>query len=129
VLQAAYAEAQAETGHLEMALETLDDAFTRTERTGQRWIESDLYRIRGDILTHAARPDLAEVALQRAMEIARDQHARTFELRAGLALARVYQATKRDASARALLTSVLEGFSPTQDLSEIEQARLLLAAQ
>ncbi len=130
LLQSACAEAEAEMGRPESALAMLEDAFALGERTGQRWIESDLYRIRAHVLFHGAQPDLAaaEVALRRAIEIARSQHTRTFELRAALSLARLCHATKRNAEARTLLASVIEGFWPTNELPETEQAQALLAA-
>jgi predicted ATPase len=127
---ATHAEAEAEMGRVESALAMLDDAFTVSERTEQHWHDAELHRVRGDILLRADGPDLAaaEAAFTRAIEIARGQQTRTFELRAALSLAGLYQATKRDEAAHALLGPALEGFSPTHEFPEIEQAQSLLAA-
>ena len=56
------------------------------------------------------------------------QHARSFGLRAALALAKLYQSTGRPAEAHAALAPALEGFSPTPEMPEIGEAQALLAA-
>jgi predicted ATPase len=130
LFEACHAETEAGMGRIESALAMLDDAFALSERTGQHWHDAELHRVRGDILLRVDRPDLAaaEVAFARSIEIARGQGTRSFELRAALALAKLYHATQRDEGARALLGPALEGFSPTQEFPEIEQAQTLLAA-
>ncbi len=62
------------------------------------------------------------MAFLAAIAIARHQKARSFELRAALALAQVYQSTGRDAEAHAILGPALEGFTPTPEFSEISEA-------
>jgi hypothetical protein len=62
-----------------------------------------------------------------AIQIARAQQTRTFELRAALSLAKVYQATGRDQAARELLVAASAGFSEEPELPEVEQANRLLA--
>jgi len=125
--EACRAETEAETSHVDSAIATLHDAFAESERTGQH---AELHRVRGDILLRVDRPDFtaAEAAFARAIEIARSQRTRSFELRATLALAKLYHETQRNEAARALLRPALEGFSPTQEFLEIEQAQTLLAA-
>jgi hypothetical protein len=56
------------------------------------------------------------------------QKARSFELRAALSLAKLYHSTDRPADAHAVLAPALEGFSPTPEFPEIEQAQTLIAA-
>ena len=63
-----------------------------------------------------------------AMAVAREQGARSFELRAALSLAKLYQSTARPADAHAVLAPALEGFSPTPEMPEIAEAEALLAA-
>ena len=57
----------------------------------------------------------------------RRQQTRAFELRSALSLAKLYQSSGRAADARAVLAPALEGFSPTPEFAEIEQAQALLA--
>ncbi len=75
-----------------------------------------------------ANPTLAEEAFLTAIAVAREQKARSFELRAALSLAKLYQSTNRAADAHAVLAPALAGFSPTPEFPEIEEAHALLAA-
>jgi hypothetical protein len=70
----------------------------------------------------------AEDAFLTAIAIAQQQKARSFELRAALSLAKLYQSTDRPADAHAVLAAALKGFSPTPEFPKIEQAQVLLAA-
>ena len=66
--------------------------------------------------------------MQAAIAIAQSQKARSFELRAALALAKVYRAADRDADAHAVLAAAVEGFPPTQQFPELTEAQILLSA-
>ena len=68
----------------------------------------------------------AEEAFLTAIAVAQQQKARSFELRAALALAKLYQSTNRAADAHAVLAPALEGFSSTPEFPEIEEAQALL---
>ena len=70
----------------------------------------------------------AEDALLAAVAIAQQQKSRSFELRAALDLARLYNSTSRAADAHALLASALKGFSPTPEFPEIAEAQALFSA-
>jgi predicted ATPase len=128
-LKTLLAEAEAEAGELGAALATVDDVIAETERTGQRWNESDTLRVRGEILLRRdpANTAPAEEAFLSAIAVAREQKARSFELRAALALAKPFQSTGRAADAHAVLAPALEGFSPTPEFPEIAEAQALLA--
>jgi predicted ATPase len=130
LLEAAYAEAQSEMGPVESAVAILDGAFALSERTGQRWHDAELNRLRGNILLKRdpANTAPAEDAFLTAIAVAREQKARSFELRAALSLAKLYQSTGRPADAHAVLAPALEGFTPTPKFPEIEEAQTLLAA-
>jgi hypothetical protein len=65
--------------------------------------------------------------LQAAIAIAQHQKARSFELRAALALAKLYRAANRDADAHTVLLSAVEGFPPTQQLPEFAETQALLS--
>ena len=75
-----------------------------------------------------ANPAPAEEAFLAAIAVAKRQATRSFELRAALSLAKLYQATGRPAEAHAILAPALEGFSPTPEMPEIAEAQALLAA-
>jgi predicted ATPase len=124
------AEAEAATGANALALRVLDDAIAESGRTGQRWYDGEFHRTRGAILLaqDSADPAPAEAAFLTAIAVAREQKARSFELRAALSLAKLYQSANRAIEARDILGPALEGFAPTPEFPEIEEGMGLLAA-
>ena len=119
------AEAEVEAGQTEVALATINHTLAESERTGQRWYDAELHRTRGEILLkqNAANSAPAEQAFLTAIAIAQHQKARSFELRAALSLAKLYQSTNRPAGAYAVLGRALERFAPTRELPEISEAQ------
>src|SRR6516225_3237921 len=122
------AEREAEAGRVEVALATLDAQLAAIEQTGQHWFDAEVHRARGELLLKLQRPDVAaaELAFMRAIEIARGQQTRTFELRAALSLAKLYKTTGRDQLAGALLAPALVGFNAGPEVPEVEEAQRLL---
>jgi predicted ATPase len=112
------------------ALTRIDEALALAVETGEHWSDAFLHRLRGKILLkrHPANMRPAEDALLAAVAIAQQQKARSFELRAALDLARLYNSTSRAADAHALLASALKGFSPTPEFPEIAEAQALFSA-
>jgi predicted ATPase len=127
-LRIALAEVETTAGNPERALAILEDALSTVERTGYRTFEAELHRARGDILLkrNPADPALAEDTYRTAIDIAKKQGARSFELRAALSLAQLYQTTARPLDAHAVLAPALEGFAPTPEMPEIAEAQALL---
>jgi len=70
---------------------------------------------------------LAEEAFLTAIAVAQQQMAKSFELRAALVLAKLYQSTGRAVDAQAVLAAALEGFPPTPEFPEIVEGQELLA--
>ena len=130
MFEAALAEVEAETGKIDASLARMDQAIAEPDQTGERWCQADLHRIRGEILLKRdpANTAPAEEAFFTAIAVAQEQKARNFELRAALSLAKLYQSTNRAADAHAALAPALEGFAPTPEFPEIEEAQALLAA-
>jgi predicted ATPase len=126
----ALAEAEARAGDVDRALTILDEAQATSERTGHRAFDAELHRVRGDMLLKRdpASVGSAEEALQTAITIAKQQGTRSFELRAALSLAKLYQSIGRSVEAHAVLGDALEGFAPTSEMPEIAEAQALLAA-
>jgi predicted ATPase len=122
------AETEARAGDVDRAAPILDEALTTCERIGHRAFEAELHRVRGEILVKSdpANPATAEEALRSAIAVAKRQTTRSFELRASLSLAKLYQSTARAADARKVLASALEGFVPTPEMTEIAEAQALL---
>jgi hypothetical protein len=95
-----------------------------------------LHRIRGEVLLKrdpantapAEEAFLAEAAFRQAIDVARRQQTRAFELLAALSQAKLYQSENRATDARAVLAPALEGFSPTPEFPEIVEGQAMLAA-
>ena len=105
LLKIALAEAEARAGDPAARLAILAKRWRRPTALGSRTFEAELHRARGDILLQRdpANPAPAEDAFLTAIAIAKQQGTRTFELRAALALAKLYRATGREAEAHAVL--------------------------
>jgi class 3 adenylate cyclase/predicted ATPase len=114
----------------EGALTRIDEALALAGETDEHWSDAFLHRCRGKILLKRDPPNTAgaEEAFLAAVAVAQQQKARSFELRAALDLARLYNSTSRSAAAHALLASALKGFSPTPEFPEIAEAQTLLSA-
>jgi class 3 adenylate cyclase/predicted ATPase len=122
-------ELEAATGNLDGALAWIGEGLAIAEETGEHYTDSFLHRLRGEVLWHRAPADLdaSEDAFRGAIVVAKRQGARSFELRAALSLAKLYQSTARPADAHTVLASALEGFSPTPEMPEIAEAQALLS--
>ena len=129
LLKIALAEAEAWAGDPGRAVAILDKALATAERTGHRAFEAELHRARGEILLKRdpANPAPAEDAFLTAIAVAKQQATRSFELRAALSLAKLYQSTARPVDAHAVLAPALEGFAATPEMPEIAEAQALLA--
>ena len=129
LLKAALAKVEAQAGDHDRGLALVDEALTAAAGTGYRTFEAELYRARGDILLtrDPSNPAPTEEAFQTALAIAKKQCARSWGLRAALALAKLYQSTGRPSDAYAVLAPALEGFSPTPEMPEIAEAMSLSA--
>jgi predicted ATPase len=95
-------------GHTEDRLQTLAEAHTLVEQQEERWWEAEIARLRGVLLLRQTGTSQAEAEawLQRALDVARRQEAKSLELRAAMSLARLWQHQGKRAEARALLAPV-----------------------
>jgi predicted ATPase len=124
------AEIYAQTGDTTAGLEVVSDALTLTEHTGERWCAAELYRLRGVLLlaqqgTHS-QWQAAEESLRQALEIAREQHAASLELRAAMDLSRLWRQQGKAAAARQVLADVYERFAEGLDTADLRAAATLL---
>ena len=115
LVKIALAETEARAGDVDRALAILDEALATSERISHRTFDAELHRVRGEMLLKRDPPNQAsaEEALQTAIAVAKRQATRSFELRAALALAKIYRSTARPIEAHAVLASALEGFATT----------------
>jgi tetratricopeptide (TPR) repeat protein len=124
----ALAQAEARAGDPDRAIAIIDEALATVDRLGYGAFEAELHRARGEILLKRdpSIPAPAEEAFQTAIAVAKHQGTRSFELRAALGLAKLYQSTDRLADAHVILAPALEGFAPTAEMPEIAEAQALL---
>jgi class 3 adenylate cyclase/tetratricopeptide (TPR) repeat protein len=130
LLKIALAAAEAQAGDPARGVAILDVELAMCDRTGYRAFEAELHRVRGEILLarNPANPAPAQEAFLTAIAVTKRQDARSYELFASLSLAKLYQSTARPADAHAVLAPALEGFAPTDEMSEIAEAQALLVA-
>jgi hypothetical protein len=123
------AELEAQTLGADSALARIDEALILAHQVDDRCDLPFPHLLRGELLLkrNPSNPAPAEEALQAALEIAKQQGARSWFLRAALALARLYKSTARPAEARAILAPALEGFAQTPEMPEIAEAQALLS--
>ena len=119
------AEAQA-TGHPEEGLATLAEAFAFVAETDERYWEAELHRVQAELLLMQGDGAGAEASLQEALEVARRQRARAWELRATTSLARLWQAQGRVDEAHQVLAEVYGWFTEGFDTRDLQEAKALL---
>lgn len=122
----AIAEVQMKSGQLEEGLGTLSEALAMVEETGERYFEAELHRLQAELLLRKPDEAAAEESLQRAIEIARRQKARSWELRATTDLARLWQGQGKVAAARDALQRIYDWFQEGFDTPDLVEARALL---
>jgi predicted ATPase len=120
------AEAQAKAGHPEEALTTLAEALALVEETDERYFEAELYRLKGELLLAQGDDAGAEASLQKAVEVARRQQARSWELRATTSLCRLWGRQGKREEAHHLLVEIYGWFSEGFDTPDLEEARAVL---
>jgi predicted ATPase len=148
------AEAYGNVGRPEAGLCVLAEALAIVRTTGERWGEADLYRLKGELLLlqATARGGLdkapidsslvaeaevgatgclplraeAEICFQQALTIARHQQAKSWELRAAMSLARLWQQQGQRAEAHALLAPLYGWFTEGFDTADLLEAKALL---
>jgi class 3 adenylate cyclase/predicted ATPase len=122
------AEAQGTRGQPAEGLTTLTEALTLVDTTGERWYEAELHRLKGEFLVqqHAANQAEAEHCFHHALKIARNQQAKSFELRTATSLARLWHSQGKHDEARQVLGDVYNWFTEGFDTADLQDAKVLL---
>jgi predicted ATPase len=117
-------------GRTEDGLQALAKAHTLVEQKEERFWEAELCRLRGILLLkhRGTSPAEAETWLQRALDVARRQEAKSLELRAAMSLARLWQQHGKRADAHALLAPIYGWFTEGFDTADLQEAKALLDA-
>ena len=112
----------------EEALKIVNEALAEIERTGATVYKAEMLRLKGDMLLiqGGESTDNAEHCFRGALEVARAQEAKCWELRATVSLARLLDDTNRSDEARAMLSEVYNWFTEGFDLADLKEAKALL---
>jgi predicted ATPase/DNA-binding winged helix-turn-helix (wHTH) protein len=116
-------------GEIAPAMEVIDDALARAEKTEERWCLAELLRIKGELMLRQGAPDAAESAaryFEQSLAWSRRQGVRAFELRAATSFARACREQGRGADAYSLLAPVYRAFDEGFETVDLGAARALL---
>jgi predicted ATPase len=127
VLLALQADAQLAIGKPEAALASVAVGLKAVEKTGGAPLEAELYRLRGEaLLAGAGTASEAEAAMQLAIEVARRQNTKSWELRGAMSLARLRRQQGRKEEAVALLAPIYGWFTEGFDTADLKAAKAML---
>jgi class 3 adenylate cyclase/predicted ATPase len=127
------AAAYGRMARIEEGLPMLAQALAFVDKTGERFSEAELYRLKGELTlqTKVQGPkskveEEAKECFHKAIEIAQRQSAKSWELRAVMSLARVWQKQDRKDEARQLLAEIYGWFTEGFDTKDLQEAKALL---
>ena len=122
------AKAHAELGQFDDAWRSIGEAMTEIATTKDRWQEAEVHRVAGEIalMSPGAGTAEAEAYFERALGIAREQQAKSWELRATMSVARLRRDQGKPQQARDLLAPVYGWFTEGFDTLDLKQAKALL---
>jgi tetratricopeptide (TPR) repeat protein len=123
---AGLADAQGRAGDSAAALASITEALDHAERFDEHFHEAELLRLHGELLLAAGDRERGESELWRALDLARRQQARSYELRAAVALHRAGAERSGEDGSHAL-RAALDGIGAQEDDEELATARALLA--
>jgi predicted ATPase len=122
------AEAYGQVGQVGEGVHLVAEALAVVDTTGERGNEAELHRLHGVLLLRQTVPDTpaAEVCFQQALDVARRQQAKSWELRAAMSLSRLWQRQGKRPEARELLAPIYGWFTEGFDTADLQDARALL---
>jgi predicted ATPase len=109
-------------------LALLDEALALVNKTGERWPEAELHRLKGELLLLLSADNHAEAegCLHQALAVARRQQAKSLELRAATGLSRLWQQQGKRTEAHQLLAEIYSWFTEGFDTADLQDAKALL---
>jgi predicted ATPase len=122
------AEAYMKAGRLDDGLSALTEALAAADEHDNRIYEAEANRLKGELLlkVNASNAEEAEKCFRKAIEIARKQAARSWELRATMSLARLLSGQGKTDEARAMLAEIYGWFTEGFDTADLKDAKALL---
>jgi predicted ATPase len=123
---ATLAEGQLRADLMEDARTSLDKAFAFIEETNERYWESELFRLKGELLLLDGEVSGGEACMNRAIEIAQKQKAKSLELRAAMSLSRLWKQQGKKTQAQKVLGEIYNWFTEGFDTPDLKEAKALL---
>ena len=122
------AKAHADLHQFDEASRCIDEAISAVGRTGENWEEAEVARLAGEIMLIPPEADKpkAEAFFERALSVARQQQAKSWELRASMSLARLWRDQGKPQQARELLAQLYGWFTEGFDTRDLREAKALL---
>ena len=123
-----FGRAYAETGQFDDAWRCIEEAKTAIETTKETCSRRRSNRVAGEIALLSPEPDAAkaEAYFERALAVARQQQAKSWELRAAMSMARLWRDQGKPQQARELLAPVYGWFTEGFDTRDLKEAKALL---
>jgi len=120
--------AYAELDQPDDARRCIGDAIDKVEMSNEKWCEAEVHRIAGEIALKSPQPDAAKAGkyFERALAVARDQQAKSWELRAAMSVARLWRNQGKRDEAGKLLAPVYGWFTEEFDTLDLKEAKALL---
>jgi predicted ATPase len=126
MLLAQLAEAHARVGQIEEGSQLVAEALGPVERTGERYYQAEIHRLKGELLLVQGDEAQAEASFDEAIEVARQQGAKSWELRATVSLCRLFQEQGKQEEARPLLREIYGWFTEGFDTPDLIEGKALL---
>jgi predicted ATPase len=120
--------AHAGLGQFDEAWRCIGEAMAAVETAKERWCEAEVNRIAGEIALQSPEPDAAkaEAYFERALVVARQQQAKSWELRAAMSMARLWRDQGKPQQARELLAPVYGWFTEGFETLDLKEAKALI---
>ncbi len=112
-------------GRAAEARDALRQAFAAAQRNGPGWCDAELHRLDGELRLDPAE---AEACFRQALELARSQRAKSWELRAALSLGELWRRQGKEGEARAIVSETYDWFTEGFDSPDLKRARAFLSA-
>ena len=122
------AEAYIKAQRFDDALNALTEAFVAADKQDERYYDAEIYRLKGEVLLKNEESDIPEAqgCFERAIQIAREQSAKSLELRATTSLARLLASQGSRDEARTMLAAIYDWFTEGFDTTDLKDAKALL---
>ncbi len=121
-----FVEALWHAGRTQEAFAAVEEGLAVSNRNGEPFYDAELWRLKGELFKMQGKAADVECCFQKAIEIARQQAAKSLELRASTSLARLWQQQNRSREAQRLLGDIYAWFTEGFDTADLKEASSLL---